>query len=96
MSSDSSVRIGHVRQGVPTVETADTLLRRESLSCLLALDEFRSVSAQVRVELLDGDTLLLCTNGLTDVVSDERIAEVLAYPSGGQRAVRPAGRSCRS
>jgi serine/threonine protein phosphatase PrpC len=37
------------------------------------------VSAQVRVELLDGDTLLLCTNGLTDVVSDERIAEVLAY-----------------
>jgi serine/threonine protein phosphatase PrpC len=54
------------------------------------------VSAQVRVELLDGDTLLLCTNGLTDVVSDERIAEVLAYPSGGQRAVRPAGRSCRS
>ena len=37
------------------------------------------MSAQVRVELLDGDTLLLCTNGLTDVVSDERIAEVLAY-----------------
>ena len=51
MSSDSSVRIGHVRQGVPTVETADTLLRRENLSCLLALDEFRSVSAQVRVDI---------------------------------------------
>jgi serine/threonine protein phosphatase PrpC len=29
------------------------------------------------LSLLDGDTVLLCTNGLTDVVSEERIAEVL-------------------
>jgi protein phosphatase len=31
------------------------------------------------LSLLDGDTLLLCTNGLTDVVSEDRIAEVLTY-----------------
>jgi protein phosphatase len=31
------------------------------------------------LSLIDGDTVLLCTNGLTDVVSDEGIAEVLTY-----------------
>jgi len=29
------------------------------------------------LSLLDGDTVMLCTNGLTDVVSEERIADVL-------------------
>lgn len=36
--------------------------------------------AHVEIEnypLLDGDTVLLCTNGLTDAVSEERIAELL-------------------
>ena len=36
---------------------------------------------QVEVEqfrLLNGDCVMLCTNGLTDMVNDERIAEVLA------------------
>ena len=28
--------------------------------------------------LINGDCVLLCTNGLTDMVSDERIADVLA------------------
>ena len=31
-----------------------------------------------RFQLLNGDRLLLCTNGLTDMVDDERIAEALA------------------
>jgi len=29
------------------------------------------------VDLADGDTLLLCTDGLTKHVTDERIAEIL-------------------
>jgi PPM family protein phosphatase len=32
-----------------------------------------------RVGLLDGDEVMLCTNGLTDMVDDVRIAEVLAH-----------------
>ena len=32
-----------------------------------------------RYELQDGDSVLLCTNGLTDMIADTRIAEVLAY-----------------
>jgi protein phosphatase len=38
---------------------------------------------QVDIEhlrLLDGDTLLLCTDGLTNVVDDERIAALIAGP----------------
>lgn len=31
-----------------------------------------------RYQLLDGDTLLLCTNGLTDMLDENRLAEVLA------------------
>jgi serine/threonine protein phosphatase PrpC len=31
-----------------------------------------------RFDLEDGDTVLLCTNGLTDMLSDQQIAEVLA------------------
>jgi protein phosphatase len=31
------------------------------------------------LSLLDGDTLLLCTNGLTDVVTEDRMAEVLTF-----------------
>ena len=33
-----------------------------------------------RLGLLDGDLVLLCTNGLTDVVDEERIAAQLRLP----------------
>lgn len=32
-----------------------------------------------RFRLLDGDTVMLCTNGLTDMIDDATIAEVLAH-----------------
>ena len=40
------------------------------------------------VDLQPGDTLLLCTDGLTRHVSDERIAELLGRPTD-------AGTACR-
>jgi protein phosphatase len=40
--------------------------------------------------LMDGDIVLLCTNGLTDVVDDDRIADVLRAGSG-----EPPDSSCR-
>jgi protein phosphatase len=40
------------------------------------------------IRLLNGDNVLLCTNGLTDMVSDDRIADVLT-----QR--REAGEQCQ-
>jgi len=41
------------------------------------------------VELADGDQVLLCTDGLTDMVAESHIAESLARG-------RPAGEACRS
>ena len=43
--------------------------------------------------LLDGDVVLLCTNGLTDLVEDDKIADVLragrhAEPDRSRRSVR--------
>lgn len=40
------------------------------------------------VDLEPGDSIMLCTDGLIKHVSDERIAEVLAQPSGAEAASR--------
>lgn len=42
----------------------------------------------LEVELRPGDRLLLCTDGLTDLVPDERIRSVLGYPGAGLAASR--------
>jgi len=34
-----------------------------------------------RLGLLDGDTVFMCTNGLTDMIDEERIADVLRLPT---------------
>jgi protein phosphatase len=41
-----------------------------------------------RLQLVDGDRLLLCTDGLTDLVDDAKIAEVLARHPGPREATR--------
>jgi protein phosphatase len=40
------------------------------------------------VDLLEGDTLLLCTDGLTKHVSDERVAEILASSPSAETAAQ--------
>jgi protein phosphatase len=47
------------------------------------------VEAEIQhVELADGDRLLLCTDGLTEMVADARIAEVLGRTAGSAEAGR--------
>jgi protein phosphatase len=40
------------------------------------------------LELAEGDQVLLCSDGLTEVVDEERIAEVLAGQADGDGACR--------
>jgi protein phosphatase len=42
----------------------------------------------LHTQLADGDRLLLCTDGLTDMVPDEQIADVLARTPSSQEAAR--------
>ena len=41
-----------------------------------------------RWKLADGDRLLLCSDGLTDMVDDDHIAEVLAREAGSDETCR--------
>lgn len=38
-----------------------------------------------RLELRDGDCLLLCTDGLTDMVEDRVVADILGAGGGAER-----------
>ena len=51
MKPETQFKSGDLRQRANTVETAGSLMRRESLSCLLGLEEYQPVSSQVRVEI---------------------------------------------
>jgi protein phosphatase len=52
--------------------------------------EGRPVRADIdQLTLADGDQVLLCTDGLTDMIQDMTIAEVLGQP-------RPAGEACQA
>jgi len=42
------------------------------------------------IQLADGDRLLLCTDGLTDMVSDDEIAEILARDFANELRAVPA------
>ena len=49
----------------------------------------REVRAEIkRWKLADGDRLLLCSDGLTDMIDDARIAEVLARDAGSDETCR--------
>jgi protein phosphatase len=70
---------------LPSVECATGLLRCMLTNCL------GGTSPEVKVEtyplrLADGDRLLLCTDGLTDMLSKEEISLVLAHHSDPQEA----------
>ncbi|MCI0412158.1 SpoIIE family protein phosphatase [bacterium] len=55
---------------------------RHTLTSVLG-GESRTIQMEIRhVRLLDGDRLLLCSDGLTDMVNEQEIAEVIAASEG--------------
>ena len=49
---------------------------------------FRSLPEVTKADLKTGDAVLLCTDGLTKHVSDERIAERMRSRTSSEHAVR--------
>ena len=68
---------------IATVDEAATRFQNTLVSCLGGNFEKVEV-ATTHVTLQDGDQLLLCTDGLTDMVSEVDIASILAHSSAPQ------------
>jgi protein phosphatase len=66
-------------------EEVDTHHMRHVLTEALGVGEAR-INVQVkRMQLEDGDSLLLCTNGLTNMVAEDQIASILIRGAGVQQ-----------
>jgi PPM family protein phosphatase len=85
LTADHSLVAEHVRRGTMTRQEAETSQLQNILVRALGTQE--QVEADVDEQmLLEGDTLLLCSDGLTHMVSDPEIASVLATSEPAQAA----------
>jgi protein phosphatase len=77
LTSDHTVAAEYVAQGQLTAEEATRVPQRHMLLRTLGLTRFVNVD-EIEVEISPGDRLLLCSDGLTEMVSDDDIAKTLA------------------
>ena len=99
LTNDHSFVAEQVRNGKMTQEEADSSTMQNVLVRALGIDATVEVDL-AEVPLMEGDTVLLCSDGLTRELSDAQIAAVLgkaktqsraaANPAGGTRKSRPA------
>jgi serine/threonine protein phosphatase PrpC len=85
LTQDHSLVAEQVRSGVLTEEQASQSEMQSVLTRALGADSEVEVDAAEHL-LLEDDTLLMCSDGLTRMVSDETIAERLRASSSAQRA----------
>jgi serine/threonine protein phosphatase PrpC len=85
LTADHSLVAEHVRRGTMTRQEAQTSQLQNILVRALGTQDQVDVDADELV-LLEGDTLLLCSDGLTHMVSDPEIASVLANTEPAQAA----------
>lgn len=77
LTSDHSLVAEQVRQGLMTYEQAAASELQSVLTRALGMGESVEVDAD-EIELLPGDSLLLCSDGLTRMVPENEIAATLA------------------
>ncbi len=85
LTQDHSLVAEQVRSGVLTPEQARQSEMQSVLTRALGAEEEVEVDASEQL-LLDGDRLLLCSDGLTRMLPNEQIAGVLADSADPQRA----------
>jgi len=92
VSDDHSLVAEQVRGGVLTREQARTSPYRHIITRAIGLESLLDVD-RLKIELREGDTFLLCTDGLTEMAGDREIAAILADaapPEATERLVRLA------
>jgi len=77
ITEDHTVAAEYVAQGQLSPEEAATHPQRHMLLRTLGLTRFVNVD-EIKLDLSPGDRLLLCSDGLTEMVPDARIAKSLA------------------
>ena len=85
LTVDHSLVAEQVRRGILTPQQADTSTLQSVLTRALGTHEEVEVDADEHL-LLDGDALVLCTDGLTRMVTDPEIASTLLTYPGAQAA----------
>lgn len=85
LTSDHSLVAEQVRRGILTPQQADSSTMQSVLIRALGAHEDVEVDADEHI-LLDGDVLLLCSDGLTRMVTDPEIASNLITHSEAQAA----------
>jgi serine/threonine protein phosphatase PrpC len=88
LTTDHTVVGELVRRGRLTPRQAATHPERSILTRAVGLDPRIPVDAPDPLELQPGDQVLLCSDGLTEAVDDDRIAELLAADGDGNAACR--------
>lgn len=77
LTEDHTVAAEYVAQGQLSAEEAATHPQRHMLLRTLGLTRFVNVD-EVNVDMSPGDRVLLCSDGLTEMVSDQKISAALA------------------
>ena len=88
LTNDHTVVGELVRRGRLTPEQAAIHPERSILTRAVGLDPRVPVDLPDPLELRSGDQLLLCSDGLTETVADDQIAELLSAAPDGHAACR--------
>jgi protein phosphatase len=84
VTNDQTIVGELVRQGRLTREEAAHHPQRSVVTHAVGLDPDLEVDAPPPLDLVPGDQLMLCSDGLTDAVEDARLAEILGAGLDGQ------------
>jgi serine/threonine protein phosphatase PrpC len=85
LTADHSLVAEQVRQGLITPQQAESSELQNVLTRALGPSDDIQVDAEEHV-ILPGDTLLLCTDGVSRMVTDEEIASTLITSVAAQQA----------
>jgi len=85
LTEDHSLVAEQVRRGIITPEQAKNSKMQSVLLRALGIDEEVEIDASEHL-LMDGDAILLCSDGLDRMVTDEEIASALLTTPGAQPA----------
>jgi len=84
VTNDQTIVGELVRQGRLTAEEAARHPQRSVVTRAVGLDPNLEVDTPPPLELVAGDQLMLCSDGLTDAIDDARLAEILGAGLDGQ------------